>query len=160
MDDDADDPHHLDDDLFDDPWQTRAGPQERGRPEVPGGQWFDHEAGPMVRPYTVTAGRTSAGPQGAQCDLIALVSLESASSDVSDDTDLGPEHRSIIEMCRAETQTVAELAAGIQVPVGVVRVLLGDLLERGCVTVSSPVPPARLPAETILREVIDGLRAL
>ncbi|MFD8568918.1 DUF742 domain-containing protein [Streptomyces sp. NPDC059639] len=114
----------------------------------------------MVRPYTVTAGRTSAGPQGAQCDLIALVSLDSAAQDVHDDTALGPEHRSIIEMCRAETQTVAELAAGAEVPVGVVRVLLGDLLELGRVKVSSPVPPARLPAETILREVINGLRAL
>ncbi|WP_233415669.1 DUF742 domain-containing protein, partial [Streptomyces sp. N35] len=43
---------------------------------------------------------------------------------------------------------------------GVVRVLLGDLLELGVVRVTRPVPPAQLPDEKILREVIDGLRAL
>ncbi|MBO1332349.1 DUF742 domain-containing protein [Streptomyces sp. VRA16 Mangrove soil] len=137
-----------------------GGHQKRGSPEEQGSQWFDHEAGPLVRPYAVTGGRTSAGPQGAQFDLIALVSLDPAAPGFHDDGALGPEHRSIIGLCRAETQTVAELAAGTDVPVGVVRVLLGDLLELGCVKVSRPVPPAQLPDETILREVIDGLRAL
>ncbi|WP_309094671.1 DUF742 domain-containing protein [Streptomyces sp.] len=60
----------------------------------------------------------------------------------------------------AQDVAVAELAAGADLPVGVVRVLLGDLLELGCVTVSRPVPPAQLPDERILREVIEGLRAL
>jgi hypothetical protein len=55
---------------------------------------------------------------------------------------------------------VAELAADADLPVGVVRVLLGDLMELGCVTISRPVPPAQLPDERILREVIEGLRAL
>lgn len=126
----------------------------------PGSQWFDQEAGPLVRPYAMTGGRTAAGPQGAHFDLIALVSLDTAAPGTHDDTALGPEHRSIIELCRTETQTVAELAAGTDVPVGVVRVLLGDLLELACVKVSRPVPPAQLPDEKILREVIDGLRAL
>ncbi|MGY0022290.1 DUF742 domain-containing protein [Streptomyces sp. YJ-C3] len=113
----------------------------------------------MVRPYAMTGGRTTAGPQAARFDLIALVSLDSAAP-AADDTALGPEHRSIIELCRTETQTVAELAAGTELPVGVVRVLLGDLLELACIKVSRPVPPAQLPDEKILREVIDGLRAL
>lgn len=55
---------------------------------------------------------------------------------------------------------MAELAADADLPVGVVRVLLGDLLEAGHVKVSRPVPPARLPEMRILREVIEGLRAL
>nr|WP_252991204.1 DUF742 domain-containing protein [Streptomyces viridosporus] len=38
--------------------------------------------------------------------------------------------------------------------------LLGDLLERGNITVSFPVPPAHLPDERVLREVVQGLRAL
>ncbi|MEW2491476.1 DUF742 domain-containing protein, partial [Streptomyces sp. NPDC048411] len=45
-------------------------------------------------------------------------------------------------------------------PGALVRVLLGDLLEAGHVQVSRPVPPAQLPDERILREVINGLRAL
>jgi hypothetical protein len=128
--------------------------------ESPGSQWYDDEAGPLVRPYAVTGGRTKPGPSGVRCDLIALVSLVTGAPCADDDTSFGPEHRSLIELCRAETQSVAELAAGADLPLGVVRVLLGDLLELGRVTVSRPVPPAQLPDERILREVIEGLRAL
>ncbi|MEU6803903.1 DUF742 domain-containing protein [Streptomyces neyagawaensis] len=128
--------------------------------EPPGSQWYDHEAGPLVRPYAMTGGRTAPGPSGVRFDLIALVSLHIGAPDVDGDTSLGPEHRVLIELCRTETQSVAELSAGADLPVGVVRVLLGDLLELGHVTVSRPVPPAQLPDERILREVIAGLRAL
>ncbi|MGW3910391.1 DUF742 domain-containing protein [Streptomyces sp. NPDC005070] len=131
-----------------------------GTPAWPGSQWYDQEAGPLVRPYAVTGGRTTAGPAGTHFDLIALVTLDGAAPEADEDTSLGPEHRTMIELCRAETLSVAELAAGTGLPVGVVRVLLGDLLERGCVTVHRPVPPAHLPDERILREVIEGLRAL
>ncbi|MFF3885544.1 DUF742 domain-containing protein [Streptomyces sp. NPDC001914] len=129
-------------------------------PAWPGSQWYDQEAGPLVRPYAVTGGRTTAGPAGTHFDLIALVTLDRAVPGADEDTSLGPEHRTLIDLCRAETQSVAELAAGTGLPVGVVRVLLGDLLERGWVTVNRPVPPAHLPDERILREVIEGLRAL
>ncbi|MEU9581602.1 DUF742 domain-containing protein [Streptomyces chilikensis] len=122
-------------------------------------QWFDGEAGPLVRPYAMTGGRTSPGPSGTGFDLIALVDPDpEAPPDAA--AALGPEHRLLVGLCRAETQSVAELAAGADLPVGVVRVLLGDLLELGCVTVSRPVPPAQLPDERVLREVIAGLRAL
>lgn len=130
-----------------------------GGPWEPGSQWYDGEAGPLVRPYAMTGGRTQPGPTGVRFDLIALVTLDPDGPE-PDDTALGPEHRTLIDLCRPETQSVAELAAGADLPVGVVRVLLGDLLELGCVTVSRPVPPAHLPDERILREVIEGLRAL
>ncbi|MBL1082850.1 DUF742 domain-containing protein [Streptomyces actinomycinicus] len=130
-----------------------------GGPREPGSQWYDGEAGPLVRPYALTGGRTQPGPAGVRFDLIALVSLEPAAPDL-DGIALGPEHRTLIGLCRTETQSVAELAADADLPVGVIRVLLGDLLEIGCVTVSRPVPPAHLPDERILREVIEGLRAL
>ncbi|WP_128430291.1 DUF742 domain-containing protein [Streptomyces cyaneus] len=131
-----------------------------GAPREQGSQWYDNEAGPLVRPYAMTGGRTDPGPTGVRFDLIALVTLDAAAPGTDDDTALGPEHRALIELCRPETQSVAELAAGADLPVGVVRVLLGDLLEMGCVTVSRPVPPAQLPDERILRDVIEGLRAL
>ncbi|PPS87199.1 DUF742 domain-containing protein [Streptomyces sp. MH60] len=130
-----------------------------GDREGSGSQWYDNEAGPLVRPYAMTGGRTRPGPSGVRFDLIALVTRVVGAPDV-DDTVLGPEHRTLIGLCRTETQSVAELAADADLPVGVVRVLLGDLVEVGCVTVSRPVPPAQLPDERILREVIDGLRAL
>ncbi|WP_069772306.1 DUF742 domain-containing protein [Streptomyces sp. LUP30] len=130
-----------------------------GAPRASGSQWYDNEAGPLVRPYAMTGGRTQPGPTGVRFDLIALVTLDPGAPG-TDGMALGPEHRTLVGLCRTETQSVAELAAGADLPVGVVRVLLGDLLELGCLTVSRPVPPAQLPDERILREVIEGLRAL
>ncbi|MFD9108423.1 DUF742 domain-containing protein [Streptomyces bottropensis] len=127
--------------------------------ELSGSRWFDNEAGPLVRPYAMTGGRTKSGPSGSRFDLIALVTLDADAPGADDDL-LGPEHRALVELCRTETQSVAELAADTDLPVGVVRVLLGDLLELRRVTVSRPVPPAQLPDERILREVIEGLKAL
>ncbi|WP_329193223.1 MULTISPECIES: DUF742 domain-containing protein [unclassified Streptomyces] len=124
------------------------------------GHWYDAEAGPLVRPYAMTGGRTKPGPHGVRFDLIALVVVDGATAAAGDEALLGPEHRALLGLCRAQTQSVAELAADADLPVGVVRVLLGDLLEGGHVSVSRPVPPARLPDERILREVIEGLRAL
>ncbi|MCF2534908.1 DUF742 domain-containing protein [Streptomyces sp. FB2] len=134
--------------------------QDQDHRREQGSQWYDNEAGPLVRPYAMTGGRTRPGPTGVRFDLIALVTLAGTAPEGDDDSTLGPEHRALIELCRPETQSVAELAASADLPVGVVRVLLGDLLERGRVTVSRPVPPAHLPDERILREVIEGLRAL
>lgn len=128
--------------------------------DLAGSQWYDSEAGPLVRPYAMTGGRTKPGPTGVRFDLIALVTIDKAAPGVDEDSLLGPEHRALIDLCRSETQSVAELAADADLPVGVVRVLLGDLMELGCVTISRPVPPAQLPDERILREVIEGLRAL
>ena len=126
--------------------------------------WFDDAAGPVVRPYAMTRGRTR-GPADGRLDLIALVIAEEAPDPdepdpVESDPTLSPEHVTIVTLCRRAPQSVAELAAGLDVPVGVVRVLIGDLLDAGHVRVSRPVPPAELPDESILREVINGLRAL
>ncbi|MFI6108393.1 DUF742 domain-containing protein [Streptomyces sp. NPDC051310] len=127
----------------------------------PGSHWYDADAGPLVRPYAMTGGRTKPGPSNVRFDLIALVVVDDdPPTEGSGAALLGPEHRALLTLCCAETQSVAELAADADLPVGVVRVLLGDLLEAGYVIVSRPVPPAQLPDERILREVIDGLRAL
>ncbi|MFE4856266.1 DUF742 domain-containing protein [Streptomyces sp. NPDC056670] len=134
------------------------------RPEGPAyrpSHWYDTDAGPLVRPYAMTGGRTAPGPSGVRLDLIALVTLAAPRGpEPAEESLLGPEHRALLALCRRETQSVAELAADADLPVGVVRVLVGDLLESGHVAVSRPVPPAQLPDEIILREVIDGLRAL
>ncbi|UQA96829.1 DUF742 domain-containing protein [Streptomyces halobius] len=122
-------------------------------------RWFDDEAGPVVRPYAMTRGRTHTPAEG-RLDLIAQVIAESRAEESVDDQTLSPEHVDIVGLCREAPLSVAELAAGLDLPVGVVRVLIGDLLDAGLVRVSRPVPPAELPDEKVLREVIDGLRAL
>jgi hypothetical protein len=121
--------------------------------------WFDDEAGPVVRPYAMTRGRTTSAGQH-RLDLIALVVTETEADDPEADHSLSPEHVDIVELCRDAPQSVAELAAGLDLPVGVVRVLVGDLVHGEFVHVNRPVPPAELPDEGILRDVIDGLRAL
>ncbi|MFH9871679.1 DUF742 domain-containing protein [Streptomyces lydicus] len=122
-------------------------------------RWFDDEAGPIVRPYAMTRGRTRTAAEG-RLDLIAQVIAESRAERAADDRTLSPEHVEIVERCREAPLSVAELAAELDLPVGVVRVLIGDLLDADLVRVSRPVPPAELPDEQVLREVIDGLRAL
>ncbi|WP_370071397.1 DUF742 domain-containing protein [Streptacidiphilus sp. MAP5-3] len=135
--------------------------------------WFDEEAGPMVRLYALTKGRTR--PASEVFDLIAMVVADTPySADTPYGADapyagdgpygsepgLAPESVAILSLCRYRPQSVAEIAADLDLPVGVVRVLLGDLLDAGLIRVSRPVPPAMLPDERILREVINGLRAL
>jgi hypothetical protein len=127
-------------------------------------RWFDDAAGPVVRPYAMTRGRTR-GAGDVRLDLIALVTAESAGTDdgaddVHGDRTLGPEHLDIVNRCRRIPQSVAELAADFDLPVGVIRVFISDLIDAGLARVSRPVPPAELPDESILREVINGLRAL
>ncbi|MDT0467665.1 DUF742 domain-containing protein [Streptomyces gibsoniae] len=121
--------------------------------------WFDDEAGPVVRPYAVTRGRTSHGVQH-RLDLIAVVVTEPHVDHPEADPSLSPEHVDIVELCRDTPQSVAELSAELDLPVGVVRVLVGDLVDEELVHVSRPVPPAELVDESILRDVINGLRAL
>lgn len=124
-------------------------------------RWYDAEAGPLVRPYAMTGGRTRPGPRTARFDLIALViATAEPSPDGADETVFGPEHHALLALCRAEPQSVADLAAEADLAVGVVRVLLGDLLESGLIHVTRPAPATQLPDEQILREVINGLRAL
>lgn len=122
-------------------------------------RWYDAEAGPVVRPYAMTRGRTSSASRH-RLDLIAVVVPEPEADDPGRDQTLSPEHVEIIELCHDMPQSIAELAAGLDIPVGVVRVLVGDLVEDELVHVTRPVPPAELPDVNILREVINGLRAL
>ncbi|AYA19802.1 DUF742 domain-containing protein [Streptomyces alfalfae] len=123
-------------------------------------RWFDDEAGPVVRPYAMTRGRTTS-PGQHRLDLIAVVIAETqVPGDHDADRTLSPEHVDIVELCRDTPQSVAELAAELDLPIGVVRVLIGDLVDDELVHVTRPVPPAELPDESILRDVISGLRAL
>jgi hypothetical protein len=76
-----------------------------------------------------------------------------------DPVGLDPEHLALLRMCRLPT-SVADLAADLDLPLGVVQILLADLRERSLIHVHHPALPARLPDPRILREVADGLRRL
>ncbi|GGZ28312.1 DUF742 domain-containing protein [Streptomyces nitrosporeus] len=136
---------------------VRKTPAATGTPA--GSRWYDAEAGPVVRPYAMTRGRTGSASRH-RLDLIAIVVPEPEADDPGRDRTLSPEHVEIVELCSDMPQSIAELASGLDLPVGVVRVLVGDLVEEQLVHVTRPVPPAELPDVNILREVINGLRAL
>ncbi len=119
-----------------------------------GERWLDHEAGPLVRPYTMTRGRTR--PTGPRFDLMAMVSaVRPAPRPVG----LAPEHLRILRACE-RTAPVADVASEVGLPVSVVQVLLADLRDQGHVTIRPPAPRAELPAAGVLQEVIQGLKAL
>jgi hypothetical protein len=118
--------------------------------------WLDAEAGPVVRPYALTGGRTR--HSGEAFDLVATVSATQAR--VADPGGLGPEHYSVLQVAQVPT-TVVDIASDVDLPLGVVRILLGDLRELGLVLIQAPVSmKARQVDRNTLREVLHGLRGL
>jgi hypothetical protein len=118
-------------------------------------RWFDREAGPVVRPYAVTKGRTLPSG-GAWVGLIDIV-VETGER-TSNDFRPGPEHRRIMRLCRRPTPVV-DLTSEMDLPVGVMRVLLGDLTEAGMVRII-PAQQEPDPDQRLLRTVLDGLESL
>ncbi|WP_354643231.1 DUF742 domain-containing protein [Kitasatospora camelliae] len=122
-------------------------------------RWFDDDAGPVVRLFSMTRGRARPAEDGL-FDLISLVRATAPAGRPAPDLHLDPEHHAILELCRDEPLSVAELGSYTDLPVSVVRVLLGDLLDAELIGVTRPVRIAQLPDERLLRSVINGLRAL
>jgi hypothetical protein len=118
-------------------------------------RWLDQDAGPVVRPYTVTRGRTR--PRGDALDLITV--LEATNAPVHQRLRLGPEHRRLLTLCRRPI-AFADVASEVDLPVGVVRVLVDDLRDENLVRVLKPTPTGNVPNELVLRKLLHGLRAL
>jgi hypothetical protein len=118
-------------------------------------RWFDRDAGPVVRPYAVTRGRTL--PSGGA--LLGLIDIVVGTGErTSDGFRPGPEHRRIMSLCRRPIPVV-DLTSEMDLPVGVVRVLLGDLTEAGIVRII-PAQQEPEPDQRLLRMVLDGLESL
>ncbi len=118
-------------------------------------RWLDDQAGPVVRPYAMTAGRTR--PSRGDFDLISLVIATRAVT--SAEPGLSPEHVAIMSLCKRPL-SVAEIAAHLDLPVGIIRVLLGDLLDRELILARAPAVVTDQPSERVFKAVINGLRAL
>ena len=119
-------------------------------------QWMDAQAGPVVRPYALTQGRTR--HSGAAFDLVATVMAISTGMGVPNT--LSPEHIAVLQLVQSPT-AVVDIASDVDLPLGVVRILLADLREMGLVNISAPVSakPRQVDKNT-LREVLYGLRSL
>jgi Protein of unknown function (DUF742) len=118
-------------------------------------RWLDQEAGPIVRPYALTKGRTLPSG-GVWFDLIDVVVRTGERA--SEDFRQGPEHRRMLSLCRRPI-AVVDLTSELDLPLGVVRVLLGDLTEAGMVRII-PAQLEREPDQRLLRMMLDGLESL
>lgn len=108
-----------------------------------------------VRPYTWTRGRTKSGLE------LAIETLLSTSQRGRDQIGLlQVEHRAVAELC-TEARSVAEVAALMKLPLGVARVLLGDMAGLGVVTVHQTTgSTGNKPDLALMERVLSGLRRL
>jgi hypothetical protein len=109
-----------------------------------------------ARPYTLTGGRTR-----ASIDLPIEVTVETLTS--SGDTDWAPGdvRTVIVGLCR-DRPSIAEISAYADLPIGVTRVLVGDLVESGHLRVHETLTDHSTDSERrrLIERTLDGLRAL
>lgn len=110
----------------------------------------------LSRPFIVVGGRAAAGRKLDVATLLRASELAAARYD-----GLSPEGRQIVGLCRT-IQSLAEVAAHLGLPLGVVRVLVADLADRNLLSIASapPPPPSQPPDPETLRKVLSGLRRL
>ena len=118
----------------------------------------DHRSGGirLVRPYTVTGGRTRSRGS-ADLPMETLVSVSTIGRATV--SELRFERADIVDLC-ADVQSVAEVSAHLSLPLGVARVLVGDLHAEGLLDVHMPDPAAAGPYAAVLGKVLDGLESL
>ncbi|MFF4399333.1 DUF742 domain-containing protein [Streptomyces sp. NPDC001480] len=119
-----------------------------------------------VRPYSLTGGRTRFGHVLLVETFVASTAAIEAPEQRRELTSaplsaVMPEMRAIVELCR-RMRTVAEIAALLKMPLGVVRVLLSDLADQGKIRVygTGTNHGVGRPDRALLERVLNGLRRL
>jgi hypothetical protein len=134
---------------------NRPWPRSVGRPSSgPEDAWYDDDAGPVVRLYVMTGGRTVPARQE-----FALSTLIQGIPAAAPPAGLSPEQTKILRLSRNPV-SVPEIAAHLGMPLGPVRVLLGDLRDAGLIAVPQPRESVEEPAQDLLERVLSGLLAL
>ena len=108
-----------------------------------------------IPPYALTGGRVRSS---TDLPLEAIVRVTEAGQ--TNARALPLEQREICRICGNPT-SIAEVSAHLQLPLGVVRVLVGDLVTDGLLDSNdSAVPLDNRPDLRLLERVLDGLQAL
>lgn len=119
----------------------------------------EFEEARLVRPYAVTGGRT----RSASKDL-PLEALVYPTGDIAAKSTRGVaiEKGKILDLCAAELVSVAELSAKLELPIGVIRVLVSDLIGEGVVTASATRAQTIASSTDIrlLESVLNGIASL
>jgi len=116
------------------------------QPAVPGRR--------RVRPYAMTGGRTR--PSHDDLEIEALVATTSTGEQTPR---LSVEQRAIAALCH-DLLSIAEIAARLHLPLGVTRVLVGDMADERLVVVYRPAHAGDRPDLALLERVLEGLRTL
>ena len=114
-------------------------------------------AGPrLVRPYALTSGRTE-----SVVDLPIEATFEVLPSGRTTTWPEGDLSGRIIDLCAA-TESVAEVSAKLHIPLGVARVLLGDLVTAGHLKTRTTISENTTSDERreLIERTLSGLRAL
>jgi hypothetical protein len=110
----------------------------------------------VVPVYAFTRGRTRAAGQDLPMESVVTATGLSRTSPAA----LQRESRVIVELCD-RPKSLAEIGAALRVPVGVARVLVGDLANGGYLEVHLPrtADGDGGPGHAILGRLLDGLRS-
>jgi hypothetical protein len=149
---------------YSDPYGTYPG-QPGERHDDRSDTWYEEpepdprypEAGgtAQVRPYAWTRGRTRSG---FALEIETLVTTSARGREQL--AVLQYEHRQVAELCE-QVRSVAEVAALLGVPLGVAKVLVGDMAGLGLVVVHQTVSGnGDVPDLALMERVLSGLRRL
>ncbi|MET8650385.1 DUF742 domain-containing protein [Nocardia aurea] len=118
--------------------------------------WYDDDAGPVVRLYAITRGRS----KNARPDVDMLTLVVNASAGMRPRRS-DPEYAEILRLSRTAL-SVAEVAAHLNLPLTATKILVGDLIDDGYLEHRSPDPAPEAAArnQSLLRAVMRGIEAL
>ena len=119
----------------------------------------DEPTGALVRPYAVTGGRTRPRMDIA---IEALVETTPRGRTAGPPGNGGREQQYIVTLCDGRLQSLAEISARMQLPLGVARVLVADMAADGLVSIYEPTSLDGNDAvgTDLLERVLSGLRRL
>jgi hypothetical protein len=115
----------------------------------------DDDLGVLVRPYALTGGRTR--PQVDLAIEALVATTPQGRSRISHQR--GSADQRVLALCRSRPLSLAEIAAHTRLPLGVARVLVGDLLTAGLVALPGRTFEGSHSAN-VLGQVLRGLRNL
>ncbi len=118
--------------------------------------WPAHRKGNLVRPYTLTSGRTD-----TNVDLPLEAPIQSLQAGLAHPWPPNDPRGRIIQLC-VDSPSVAEISARLDLPLGVARVLVGDLVLSGYLRVHQTLSErsTRDERHELIGRTLRGLRAL